>query len=420
MLRHPLRGAAFASLTIAAVALTACSSSSPPSIAAGANPSAVSSDGASSSQTPIMISSAAPLTSPVYQVPEYQAGLRAAVGAINAAGGMRGHDLRLNVCDTQFTVNGETTCARQIAAAKPSAVVAPFFVADQSGAVFKILAAAGVPDIGGQGGSPAEMNSPVAFPLGSAFMGPYEGAAEGIARAGVTSATVLCDSPNPAGSFATSLITAALKQRGIAKVKNVTAYPASDPTFATAAAQATSGGVNGIVLDANSTDNAQLIKALRADGYTGKIAVPALLLPPQAIAALGADANGVILDSTTAFTTDTGNPGIKAFLADMRKYQPAAAVDDASLEAWSGVELFAKVAGLARTYDAAGLITTLDHISTPINIGTAGPWSVLGKLNAIKGFSRIVNPTVTFGTIQGGKVVPQPGGFSDPFTTSGN
>ncbi|MER5347685.1 ABC transporter substrate-binding protein [Streptomyces mirabilis] len=393
------------------MALTACSSKETTSSPGG---------GTVPSKGAIVISSAAPLTSPVYEVPEYKAGLKAAVDSINAAGGVHGHDLQLNVCDTQFTVNGEIGCARQIAAAKPSAVVAPFFVADQSGAVFKILAAAGIPVIGGQGGSPAEMNSPVVYPLGSAFMGPFEGAAEGIARAGVTSATVLCDSPNPAGSFATHLITAALKQRGIANVKNVTAYPASDPTFATAAAQATSGGVNGIVLDANSTDNAKLIKALRADGYTGKIAVPALLLPAQSIAALGAAANGVILDSTTAFTTDTSNPGIKAFLADMHKYQPAAAVDDASLQAWGGVELFARVANLAKAYDAASLITTLDHISTPIDIDVAGPWSVLGKLNTIKGFSRIVNPTVTFGTIKGGKVVPQPGGFSDPFTASGN
>jgi branched-chain amino acid transport system substrate-binding protein len=408
-----LRSAAFAAFSLAAVALTACSSSGS---ANGAGPGGASSGSASSSQSPIIISSAAPLTSPVYQVPEYQAGLQAAVDAVNAAGGIHGHDLQLNVCDTQFTVNGETDCARQIAAAKPSAVVAPFFVADQSGAVFKILAAAGVPVVGGQGGSPAEMNSPVVFPLGSAFMGPYDGAAEGIAQAGVTSATVLCDSPNPAGSFATNLITAALKQRGITKVKNVTAYPASDPTFATAAAEATGGGVNGIVLDANSTDNAKLIKALRADGYTGKIAVPALLLPAQSITALGGDANGVILDSTTAFVTDTSNPGVKAFLADMHKYEPTAAVDDASLEAWSGVELFARVADLAKTYDAASLVTTLEHISTPINIDTAGPWSVLGKLNTIKGFPRIVNPTVTFGTIEGGKVVPQPGGFSNPFT----
>ncbi|MTD55480.1 ABC transporter substrate-binding protein [Amycolatopsis sp. RM579] len=341
--------------------------------------------------------------------------MEAAVEPINAAGGVKGRPLRLTVCDSQFTVNGEMACTRKLVAAKPSAIVAPFLAADQSGGVFKILETEKLPVVGGQGGSPAEMNSPVSYPLGSAFMGPYQGAALGMVRAGATSVTVLADSPNPAGSFATDLITNALHVRGITKVKRVTAYPAADPTFATAAAQAGGDGVDGIVLDATSNSNAKLVRALRSGGYTGAITVPALLFPASSIGELGSLAEGIVLDSSTAFPADTANPGVAAFLGDMHRYRPDAAVDDASLQAWSGVQLFAKVAAQASVVEPATLITTLDHLNSPIDIQTSGPWSVAGKLNTIPGFSRIVNPMVTFGTVRGGKVVPQQGGFENPF-----
>jgi ABC-type branched-subunit amino acid transport system substrate-binding protein len=363
----------------------------------------------------IKIATAAPLSSPAYQIPQYKAGLEAAMAAINAAGGVKGRKLTLSVCDTKFTANGEVACARAIVAAKPAVSVAPFLVADGTGAAWPILLKAGIPAIGQQGGSAVEMNSANVFPLGSAFMGPFVGMAEAIERSGAKKIVLLRDDPNPAGPIISQLITGGLNARGITDVRDVVGSTASDPTFATAAAQATSGGTDGIVINAAPQNVATIVKALRAGGYNETIAVPSLLFPPQVIQALGSAAEGVIVDSALRFVNDTGNAGIALYLAQMKKYQPKAVIDDASLQGWSAMHLFAKAAAGAKRFDKAGLMAAFRKVTKPINVGTAGPWSVVGKLRKIPGFSRIVNPTVVFGTVRGGRVAPMAGGFVNPF-----
>jgi ABC-type branched-subunit amino acid transport system substrate-binding protein len=336
------------------------------------------------------------------------------VAAVNAAGGVKGHKLVLSMCDTTFTANGEVACARKIVAAKPAVSIAPFLVADGSGASWPILLAAKIPAIGGQGGTQAELNSTNSFPLGSGFLGPFVGTAEGIFRTGAKNITILNDDPNPAAPIVSQLITGALKARGITKVNTVTGHTASDPTFATAAAQATAGGVDGIVLNGSPNTVATMVKALRSGGYKGKLATPSLLLPPQVITALGADAEGIIVVSANAFVTDTTNNGIVKYKADMKKYRPTAPLDDASLQAWSAVQLFVQAASRGTRFDAFGLMATFRNIKKPIDIKTSGPWSVVGKLGKVPGFARIVNPTVTFGVVKSGKVVPQGKGFTNP------
>jgi ABC-type branched-subunit amino acid transport system substrate-binding protein len=361
----------------------------------------------------ITIASAVPVTGQYFQAPEYKAGLEAAVASINAAGGVGGHRLKLDVCDTTFTANGEVACARKIVASKPDVLVAPFLVADASGAAWPIFAKAGLPAIGQQGGTPQEMNSPAAFLLGSGFVGPFAGTAAGIKRAGATNVAVLTDDPNPAGPVIDQLITGALKAQGITKVKSVIGHTSSDPSFATAAAQATGGGVDGVIINGSPTTAATMIKALRSGGYTGKIAIPSLLLPAQTIKALGALADGIVVDSAVAFPSDTGNPAVAKYLADMKAHAPNAALNDSSMQAWSGMELFARAAATAKATDAASLMTAFGAIEDPIDIGTSGPWS-MGGVGKVKGFSRIVNPTVTFGTVKDGTVVADGDGFVNP------
>ena len=363
---------------------------------------------------PIRIATAAPVTGQYFKIPEYKDGMEAAVAAINAAGGVKGRKLVLTMCDTQFTANGEVSCARKIAAAKPAVSVAPFLVADGSGASWPILLAAKIPAIGGQGGTPAELNSINSFPLGSGFLGPFVGTAAAIFRTGAKNIVILNDDPNPAAPTISQLITNALKARGITKVETVTGHTASDPTFATAAAQATAGGTDGIILNGSPNTVATMIKALRAGGYKGHLATPSLLLPPQVVSALGADAVGIVVVSANAFVTDTTNPGIAKYKADMKKYRPKAALDDGSLQAWSAIQLFAQAAARGKKFTSAGLWATFRTIARPIDIKTSGPWSVVGKLGKIPGFSRIVNPTVTFGVVRAGKVVPQGKGFTNP------
>lgn len=414
-------------VSVVALVATGCSSSkssgksstSASSAANGSSDSSSSSSasgGSASSKSPIMLASAAPLTSSVFQIPQYKAGIDAAVASINAAGGVNGHQLSLSTCDTQYTVNGELACARKILSSKPAAVVAPEIISDQSGAEWKLFASAKLPVIGSNPASPVELNSDNVFPQSGGIVSSFVGQAAAVVAAGVTKITILIDS-NPIGAYAAHLMSAALTGAGSKiPVTTVTADASSDPTFATAAAKATAGGVNGVVIAADPTDTAKLVGAVRAGGYTGKISIPYSQLTPQALKTLGKAANGLLVDSTLAFLTDSSNAGITKFNADMKSYGKGAALDNWSLIGWSAVKLFAAGTKSTTSFDPATIMKTFAATSTPINIGTLGPWSVVGKAGKVAGATRIVNPTVTFGTITNGQYTSDGKGFVNPFT----
>jgi branched-chain amino acid transport system substrate-binding protein len=385
----------------------------------GGGTETASSEGASGPA--IHLATAVPVTGQGYQAPEMAEGMEAAMEAINAEGGVEGHRLELAVCDTNFTANGETGCARQIIGEKADAIVAPFMLADSSGASWPILEKAGIPAIGQQGASLAELNSPYVFPLGSSFVGPYAGTAVVAAEQKAKKVVIVADDPNPVAKPVEELISGVLKSKGITDVTVVTGHTQSDPTFATAGAEAVDKSPDAVILTATPNNVATMIKALHASGYEGKLIVPTLLLPEQSIEALGSEAEGIYVTSATAFESDESNPGIQKFKEEMDQYAPGVAQDDAALEGWSGMHLFADAAAGAKSFDSAGLQATFEKVAKPIELGTSGPWSVVGKTNKIPGFSRIVNPTIVTGQIEGGVYKSSGSGeFVNPFAPPGH
>jgi branched-chain amino acid transport system substrate-binding protein len=419
MTRKPMAAAALIALATAAVlTISACSSSGSKDAAsstAATSAAGGSSSGAAATGTPITVGGLIPIQSSAYNQPDAKTGLDAAISAVNAAGGVKGHPLKLDFCDTQYTVNGELACARQMVSDKVSAVIDPYFLADQSGAEVTLLTQAGIPIFGSQGLSPAELNSKDVWPLSSGLPGWAYGAAAQMLQAGATKISVLIDT-NPGSAFSASLVTAAVKSAG-KSVTTVVGDPNSDPTFAAAAAKATSGGVDGVILTPSPVNIPKMIGALKSSGYTGKIGSLTVIMPPAVVKALGAAGEGVLADSQTALTTDTSNAGVKQYTADMAKYGQNT-ITDSSLFSWSAVQLFAKAIAGASAYDAASITTALNGVTTPIDIGTVGPWQSSGVTSPLPDFSRILNPTVAFGVVKSGVVVASgSGGFVNPFTT---
>jgi branched-chain amino acid transport system substrate-binding protein len=389
----------------AALLAAACSSSG--------SPAASSPGGGTASATPIVIGSTGPLHNPAYNEPTLQTGLQAAVDSINAAGGVKGHKLKLQFCDSGYTVNGELSCAHQFVSQQVAAAVDPYFLADQSGAEVKLLQQAGIPIFGGQGLSPIELNNPDAYPLSSGLPGWTYGAVASLLKAGAKKISILVDT-NPGSQFAGALLAAAAKSAGIT-APVVTGDPNADPTFSAAAAKATASGKNGVALFPSPVNVPKMIKALRQTGFQGKISLPTVILPAVFIKALGAAGNGVLADSQVALTTDTSNPGVQQYLADMKKYGQNQ-VTDASIFAWSAVQLFAKAIAGASKFDAKGITAALNSLSTPVDIKTVAPWQAAGMTSPLPTFSRILNPTVTYGVVKNGQLVTEGGGFVNPFS----
>jgi ABC-type branched-subunit amino acid transport system substrate-binding protein len=414
MTRNPTATRALiAILAAAAVAISGCSSSGGKSAgSAGSTPAAGGGSGASG--TAITIGAAIPIQSSVYNQPDAKVGLDAAVASINAAGGVSGHPLKVDFCDTQYTVNGELACARKMVSDKVSAVVNPFFLADQSGAEVKLLGTAGIPIFGSQGLSPAELNSPDVWPLSSGLPGWAYGAAAQMLQAGATKISVLIDT-NPASAFSASLVSAAVTSAG-KSATTVVGDSNSDPTFSAAAAKATKGGTNGVILTPGPQNIPKMIQALKQSGYTGKIGSLTVIMPPAVVKALGAAGEGVLADSQVALTSDSSNAGVQKYNADMAKYGNNTSTDS-SLFTWSAVELFAKAIASATSFDGASITKALNSGSAPIDIGTVAPWRSSGVTSPLPSFSRILNPTVSFGVVKNSVVVPAgSGGFVNPFT----
>jgi branched-chain amino acid transport system substrate-binding protein len=405
--RHSTR-ALTASLAVAVTALllAACGSSTKNSSNAAA----------SSSKSTITVGSAISVNSPVLDDGERKAGIEAAISDINAAGGINGHRVKFDFCDTQYNANMEIDCARQMVSDHVVAVINPDFLANQTGEPYKVLAAAGIPVVGDSGLSPAGMASSLSFPLAGGIPGWVFGADDNAIRAGATKIAVAQDT-NPAAEFAGQLAVAGLAAAKIRPVAVVTADPSSDPTLSSAAAKLKASGANGIVVAMAPANVPKVIVALRQAGYKGIISSLSAIVPSQVVAALKSAANGILLSSQTALVTDTANPGVAKFLADMKRYQPSATLDERTETGWAAMMLFAKATASMTSFTAATVARTMRSVSTPIDLDIIGPWKSVAASSPIKTFPQLgFNPTVAYGVVEHGQTVAdQTRGFPNPF-----
>lgn len=401
-----------AALTAAAL-LAACSSSGSRS---GSGGNGTTSSGGGSDSSPILIGSSGSLHNPAFNEPELKAGLDAAVSAINAAGGVKGHQLKLDFCDSAYDPNKELSCARQLISDHVVAAVHPSIFADSSGAEFKLYNQAKVHVFGGYGVSPFELTDSSSYPLSSGLVGWVYGAAKALKDAGATKVSIVIDT-NPPSQYFGMLAEQAFKALGYASVNKVTGDEKTDPTFATVAAKATGGGTDGILIGTGPVAFPGVVKAIKATGYTGKLGGISAIMEAPILKALGSSSEGFLVSSQLAFVTDSSNAGVKQFLADMQRYQPKAPVDDLSLAAWAAVQLFAKIiaTSTAANLDASAFNDALANLSTPIDIGVIAPYSVKGVTSPLPDFPRVLNATVQVGVVHNGQIVPDGKGFSNPF-----
>jgi branched-chain amino acid transport system substrate-binding protein len=399
---------------VGAVALAAAACSSSSSSTSGT--SGASGTASAPSSSAIVVGGMAPLTSQVLTFPENEAGIAAAVDALNAKGGIDGHQVKLNFCDTQYTTSGEISCMDELIGDKVSALISPYIAASASGSPFELALPANLASIGGLGSIVTEFTQPGIFPLAGGDPGWVYGAMAGLVKGGAKRIAVL---GNATGSYEAvrGYAVAALKQAGMTAVSIVEADPTSDPTFSAAAAKIVASNPDGLYLGVSPANAPLAVRALRAAGYTGPIASLAAAFTPPIIKALGTEGNGIELAGNVAFPSETSNPAVAAYLADMAKYQPNATIDQISETAWAAMMLFAQAMKGQTNFSASNVLSVMNNLSTPINLGVTGPYKVKGSPSPIPGFPNIHNPTITLGVLQNGVIKQQAGpAFVNPVT----
>ena len=411
-MRAPWRGlsAAKAVGTVACVSL----------VLAGCGDSDSSDSGASKGSArgdSIVIGTAMPLSGQVVVAPEVKAGMQAAVSAVNAAGGVNGHPLELEVCDTKFDPNTELACMRGLISKKVSAIAGGIIAADQSGRGFQLASKVGIPYIGSYGTVPTEFKTPGVFPLNCGFVGWVYGGTKNLVAQGAKKISVISLNNAP-GSYGAKLSGQALAALGMKPAATVLADPQADPTFSTAAAKAAANGVDGIFITLVPPLMPKLLTALRNTGYKGKISALSALATPAILKAAGATADGMFVTGQAAFAADTANPGIKAFLADMKKYQPQGALAEWAVEGWSAVKLFASVMeGKSKGVPtSAEVLAAFNALDKPVDLGSVGPFAKPPAKPYVSDYDRMFSPWVQNGVVKSGVVQPDGKGYVNPFT----
>jgi branched-chain amino acid transport system substrate-binding protein len=368
------------------------------------------------SGTPILIGGAGPntTTNQTTPQPEVHDGLAASIAAINAAGGVAGHPLKLDFCDTQEATNSEQACIRKLVSDKVAVILAPLILSDQSGASYQIASKAGIPVIGTLGLSPAEFSTPGVFPMSSGIPGWAYGAVEQLISGGAKKIALL-GSSDGASVFIDQLAAAALKLAGRTPAHVVNDDLSADPTWSAGAAKAVAGGVDGVFLAGSPVQIPPAVRALKQAGFTGKISSIMADFPSAILKALGPDANGVEVTSQVALISDTANPGVAAFLADIKKYAPNTTLDEQTEGAWASAQLFAKVMASSAAFTPAAVLSAFTALATPVDVVIAGPYAVKGVKPIVATFPRIFNPTVENGVIQNGTLVSDGKGLVNPF-----
>ncbi len=386
-----------------------------PAYASSSSPRARHATAASASKSTITVGTAISVNSPILDDVERKQAIEAAISSINAAGGINGHKVKLDFCDTEYSSNQELICARQLISDKVVAVINPDFLADQTGRPMTLLAQAGIPIVGDSGLTPAGLTSKDSFPIAGGIPGWSFGAIDNLLKAGATKVALVQDTVQ-SSQFAVALMSAALAEAKLKPVVTVTADSSSDPTFATAAAQATAHGVNGIAVAGEPPEMPKLIEAFRQAGFKGPISTLSALLPLQSIQAMGSSADGILLSSQTAPVADTSDPGVAAFLADMKKYQPGAELNEDAETGWAAMELFAKATVGLSSFTPKTIARAMNNIKTPISLGIVAPYKTVGATSPTKEFPRILSPTIWYEVVQNGKVVAaKTRGAQDPW-----
>lgn len=296
--------------------------------------------------------------------PDIYEGAKAAVDAINAAGGIKGHPVEIINCDTRNDPNTAAACARQAVSDKVLAVVSSLTpYGDQ---VMPILAAGKIPDVGIVPGAGPDFTSPVSFPITGGAPAGFAGLGRALANAGSTRiALARIDVPQAAAlsQFVTAGLTG-MNAKVIADVK----VPPGAPDMSTYAAAATANGANGIVVGVSGQDAINLIQAIRQANPKVTIAFVSTE-PGQVITSLGATADGLLQSESETDLINT--PAIQQFKADM-KAADLTGPAGFRLNAWLSVQIVKKFANHLSSLTSTALLNALNS-ATAIDTGVIPP-----------------------------------------------
>jgi branched-chain amino acid transport system substrate-binding protein len=332
-------------------------------------------------------------------------GAKAAVAAVNNAGGINGHKLNLIVCDSQDNPNVATECANQMVSSHVLYVDTDH--SNEGDSYMPVLRAAGIPVTTGTPVGTDELTNSNSFVLG-AGTATDGGAGALCAKLGSTKIGIAQLDIAGLTPFI-NMIYSTISPFGLSKANtSITLVPPTAvdlSSYAAALIQKSTCVV--MVLAANQS--IPLAAAIHAQDPSMPVVGAGPGTPAQ-WSAIGQQAKNVCDNADFPPVTLTSAPGIAQFNSEMNTYNKSGRRDNISVSAWASVHMAAQVLAKVPNPTAATYMKALNSAGT-INVPPLPPLNFTKPVNLIPGVTRIVSEEVVyFSHLPGGAVTSLFGG----------
>jgi ABC-type branched-subunit amino acid transport system substrate-binding protein len=362
----------------------------------------------SSSKDPIKVLTYGNITglAPTPQT-QLENGVKAAIDAFNAAGGVQGRKIELITCDTKLNPAQAATCVSKAGSQGVVAAIPSLDLLDN--VTVPLLEKQGIPILGINPSTATAQYSKMAACFVNGPFVLYPQAAGQLAQDGAKTISFL----QPEGVADQDVLAQASNAAAQANGGKVSTFigVAPDATdFSTLAAKATSAGEDATYISATPPGLFSLLGALAKTNPQLKLAAPGYIVQDAQI--LGAvskipTTKGMYVNNYTAFPNDTSVPGIKRFLQQIDK---ADATKEIALFAWADAWGATQIIGSITSGDI-----TKETVLNAMKTATVDFQGVMPNwkysYNTL-GLGCVNNNQVYTGTVQGAEITPTNGGKS--------
>ena len=338
-------------------------------------------------------------------LPDVRDSMIAAIDAVNASGGVKGHPLSPVICDDQGNPNNDATCTEQ--AISDGVVVSLGAEPGTVSTAEPLLKNAGVANLGNALTDPLSMTSPVFFSTTGGPTAVFIGMPEAFAAQGLKKVSFIY--PGDLGAASASILASVqqgVKQANLTLVETV-GVPDATADFAPAVATALGGGSQGIMTYFNGLSQVTLLKAIRQANPSIPAEAGTFALLPSYLKALGSLGNGITVVGTGE--QPTSNLAIaKQYRAEMKKYFPSKGVGettDQGFADWIAVHQFQTIADKLNKVTRATVLAAFKHLNAYNSGGYLPPVNMTKTCTVCGAYPRMFAPLVTYLTIKNGVIV---------------
>lgn len=401
-------GALIALFALLALAVSACgggsdstSSSSSTSESTAEGSEEGSSKTVKLSGEPYIIGGLTPVSGEGFNYPDWVAGGKAAVAAINEEGGIDGHPVEFFNCDDKNNPNEAGKCAREMISKGVIGVAGGATLYHEN--IEPVLKEANIAWVGPYAESEEQWNDENIFPIDGSAYSQSSAGAYALKLAGAKKVGLGFVESGPAAIVQYESFEAGTKALGLEEVPRVN-WPLNAADFTPYVQQMINEGPEGVSLVALQLQALNFIKISGQLGAGFKITYSDGGLNPENFQTIGGEYDVYVtggLPPVTAGETDPKQyPGVAEFREDMKKeaesgekYAEEKYVGYHTLRTWLSVKVIAQVANEMKGEITGPKFTEALNAAKEVETGVIPPWTP-GANDGPKGFKRLSNPYI--------------------------